>query len=65
MFKTKPSQVCFNPRTWKAEAGRSLVSSRPAYSTGFQDSQGCYTEKQTKNQQEAAALKIIENRLKR
>jgi hypothetical protein len=33
----------FNPRTEEAEAGRSL-SSKPAWSTEFQDSQG-YTEK--------------------
>jgi hypothetical protein len=33
----------FNPRTWEAEAG-GFLSSRPAWSTEFQDSQG-YTEK--------------------
>jgi hypothetical protein len=33
----------FNPSTWEAEAGR-FLSSRPAWSTEFQDSQG-YTEK--------------------
>jgi hypothetical protein len=33
----------FNPSTWKAEAG-GFLSSRPAWSTEFQDSQG-YTEK--------------------
>ena len=33
----------FNPSTWKAEAG-GFLSSRPAWSTEFQDSQ-CYTEK--------------------
>jgi hypothetical protein len=33
----------FNPSTWEAEAGR-FLSSRPAWSTEFQDSQD-YTEK--------------------
>ena len=33
----------FNPSTWEAEAG-GFLSSRPAWSTEFQDSQG-YTEK--------------------
>jgi hypothetical protein len=33
----------FNPGTWEAEAG-GFLSSRPAWSTEFQDSQG-YTEK--------------------
>jgi hypothetical protein len=33
----------FNPSTWEAEAGR-FLSSKPAWSTEFQDSQG-YTEK--------------------
>jgi hypothetical protein len=33
----------FNPSTWEAEAG-GFLSSRPAWSTKFQDSQG-YTEK--------------------
>jgi hypothetical protein len=33
----------FNPRRWEAEAAR-FLSSRPAWSTEFQDSQG-YTEK--------------------
>jgi hypothetical protein len=33
----------FDPSTWEAEAGR-FLSSRPAWSTEFQDSQG-YTEK--------------------
>jgi hypothetical protein len=33
----------FNPSTWEAEAG-GFPSSRPAWSTEFQDSQG-YTEK--------------------
>jgi hypothetical protein len=35
--------AAFNPSTWEAEAGGSL-SSRPAWSTEFQDSQS-YTEK--------------------
>jgi hypothetical protein len=34
----------FNPSTQEAEEGGSLVSSRPAWSTEFQDSQD-YTEK--------------------
>jgi hypothetical protein len=33
----------FNPSTWEAEAG-GFLSSSPAWSTEFQDSQG-YTEK--------------------
>jgi hypothetical protein len=33
----------FNPSTWEAEAG-GFLSSRPAWSTEFQDSQG-YTKK--------------------
>jgi hypothetical protein len=33
----------FNPSTWEAETG-GFLSSRPAWSTEFQDSQG-YTEK--------------------
>jgi hypothetical protein len=33
----------FNPSTWEAEAER-FLSSRPAWSTEFQDSQG-YTDK--------------------
>jgi hypothetical protein len=49
----------FNPSTWEAEAG-GFLSSRPAWSTEFQDSQGyrktpCLEEpnKQTKKVQEA------------
>jgi hypothetical protein len=42
-----------NPSTWEAEAGR-FLSSRPAWSTEFQDSQGYtekpYLEKQTNKQ---------------
>jgi hypothetical protein len=29
----------YNPSTWEAEAGGSFLSSRPAWSTEFQDSQ--------------------------
>ena len=36
-------ELAFNPNTWEAEAGR-FLSSRPAWSTEFQDSQD-YTEK--------------------
>jgi hypothetical protein len=39
----RSTEHAFNPSTWEAEAGGCL-SSRPAWSTEFQDSQG-YTEK--------------------
>jgi hypothetical protein len=44
-FKKEPGMVAqaFNPSTWEAEAG-GFLSSRPAWSTEFQVSQG-YTEK--------------------
>jgi hypothetical protein len=48
--KFKKGEVCravvgraFNPSTWEAKVG-GFLSSRPAWSTKFQDSQG-YTEK--------------------
>jgi hypothetical protein len=51
----------FNPSTWEAEAGR-FLSSRPAWSTEFQDSQG-YTEKLYKQKPKSnKQTKINKNR---
>jgi hypothetical protein len=52
----------FNLSTWEAEAGR-FLSSRPAWSTEFQDSQGytekpCLEKKQTKKTNKQTKKKV-------
>jgi predicted nucleic acid-binding Zn-ribbon protein len=53
----------FNPSTWEVVAGR-FLSSRPAWSTEFQDSQDCTEkpclEKQTNKQLQKSTFKQLE-----